>query len=159
MGGFHWSTRVSLRAAIGGLLQAVQWLQWRSHGLCFCLLQVRSEYDRVKLRACKSPGCAPVNLLFVLKRMSTWNGNVDLILLDAMMFITIFNDDAALFQEGIARLATRVPAYFYLESVDPTPKYVLQCSVQYIWSLLALGGPRALLEVPCIVGRLIMTSR
>ena len=96
---------------------------------------------------------------FVLKRMSTWNGNVDLTLFVAMMFIAVFNDDAALFQEGIARLATRVPAYFYLESDDPTPKYVLQCSVHYICSLLALGGPRALPEVPCIVRRLTMTSR
>ena len=97
--------------------------------------------------------------------MSTCNGNVDLTLFDAMMFLAVFNDDAALFQEGIARLATCVPAYFYLESDGPTPVPIAGCemlcfkNVQYIWFLLALGGPRALPEVPCIVGRLIMTSR
>ena len=53
--------------------------------------------------------------------MSTWNGNVDLTLIGAMMFVPVFNDDAALFQEVIARLATCVPAYFYLESDGPTP--------------------------------------
>ena len=53
--------------------------------------------------------------------MSTWNGNVDLTLIGAMMFIPVSNDDAALYQEGFARLATRVPAYSYLESDGPTP--------------------------------------
>ena len=63
--------------------------------------------------------------------MSTWNGNVDLTLFDAMMFIAVFNDDAALFQEGIARLATRVPAYFFLESDGPSQCRLLvaKCSV------------------------------
>ena len=61
--------------------------------------------------------------------MSTWTGNVDLTLIDAMMFIAVFNDDAALFQEGIARLATRVPAYFYLETDGPTPVPIVGCGM------------------------------
>ena len=61
--------------------------------------------------------------------MSMWNGNVDLTVFDATMFIAVFNDDAALFQEGIARLATRVPAYFYLESDGPTPMPIVGCDM------------------------------
>ena len=53
--------------------------------------------------------------------MSTRNGNVDLTLIGAMMVLAVFNDVAASFQEGIARLATSVPAFFYLESDGPTP--------------------------------------
>ena len=30
----------------------------------------------------------------VLKHMCTWNGNVDLTVFDAMMFVAILNDDA-----------------------------------------------------------------
>ena len=69
--------------------------------------------------------------------MSTWNGYVVLTQIDAMMSVAIFNDDAALFQEGIARLATRVPAYFYLESDGPTPVPIvgceMLCTVEYMF--------------------------
>ena len=77
-----------------------------------------------------------------LKRMSTWNGNVDLTLFVATMFIAVFNDDAALFQEGIARLATRVPAYFYLESDDPTSVPIAGCDMpcSLIYFSLATSG-------------------
>ena len=34
--------------------------------------------------------------------MSTWNGNVDLTLIGAMRVLAVLNDDAALFQVGIA---------------------------------------------------------
>ena len=40
-----------------------------------------------------------MSLLHVLKRLCTWNGNVDLIMFDATMFIAVFKDDAALFHE------------------------------------------------------------
>ena len=53
-----------------------------------------------------------------LKRMNTWNGNADFTLIDAIMFIPVSNDDDALFQKGIARLASRVPAYSYDQSLS-----------------------------------------
>jgi len=71
----------------------------------------------------------------LLKRMSTWNGNVDLTQIDAMMSIAVFNDDADLLREGIARLAARVPAYFYLESDGPTPVPIAGCeNAQECWA-------------------------
>lgn len=54
----------------------------------------------------------------VLNTMSTWNGNVDLTQIDAMMSIAVFNEDQAEFDLGIERLENRLPAYFYLSS-DP----------------------------------------
>jgi len=71
----------------------------------------------------------------VLKRMSTWNGNVDLTQIDAMMSIAVFNDDEDLFKEGVARLAARMPAYFYLESDGPTPAPIEGCEdAQECWA-------------------------
>ena len=52
----------------------------------------------------------------VLNTMSTWNGNVDLTQIDAIMSIAVFNDDEAEFNLGLKRMATRFPAYFYLNS-------------------------------------------
>lgn len=46
--------------------------------------------------------------------MSTWNGNVDLTQIDAMMSIAVFNEDEDLFKMGLSRLAKRNAAYFYL---------------------------------------------
>ncbi|MBY0425936.1 MAG: alginate lyase family protein, partial [Cytophagales bacterium] len=54
----------------------------------------------------------------VLNQMSTWNGNVDLTQIDAMLNIAVFNEDATLFNSAISRLRLRNPAYFYL-STDP----------------------------------------
>ncbi|GEM_PF-1727212 len=48
-----------------------------------------------------------------LNTMSTWNGNVDLTQIDGMMCMAVFNDDQAEFNAGLARLATRMKAYFY----------------------------------------------
>ncbi|MDB4353976.1 alginate lyase family protein, partial [Akkermansiaceae bacterium] len=50
-----------------------------------------------------------------LRRMSTWNGNVDLTQIDAMMVLSVFNEDAELFQEAVERLKVRSKAYFYLK--------------------------------------------
>jgi len=51
-----------------------------------------------------------------LKTASTWNGNVDLTQIDALMNIAVFCEDEAEFNLGIARLRKRNPAYFYLAS-------------------------------------------
>ncbi len=53
-----------------------------------------------------------------LKTVSTWNGNVDLTQIDALMNISVFNEDETEFNLGIQRLKKRNPAYFYLVS-DP----------------------------------------
>jgi len=52
----------------------------------------------------------------VLNKMSTWNGNVDLTQIDAMMSIAVFCEDTAEFNLGIQRLQSRIPDYFYLVS-------------------------------------------
>ena len=56
----------------------------------------------------------------VLNTPSTWNGNVDLHQISAMMAIAVFCEDSTEFKAGIARLADRMPKYFYITS-DPKP--------------------------------------
>jgi len=56
----------------------------------------------------------------VLNTASTWNGNVDLHQICAMLALAVVNEDEAEFQLGLTRLSKRIPAYFYLES-DGTP--------------------------------------
>ncbi len=55
---------------------------------------------------------------------STWNGNVDLTQIDAMMGIAVFNEDAAEFEMGLARIKNRSAAYFYLSSDGPKPRRI-----------------------------------
>ena len=50
----------------------------------------------------------------VLNKMSTWNGNVDLTQIDAMMNMAVFCEDETEFNLGLSRLSKRNPAYFYL---------------------------------------------
>ena len=89
-----------------------------------------SDADRASLQAMFKKAFYPL-----LKRMSTWNGNVDLTQIDAMMSIAVFNDDDELFQEGIVRLKARMPAYFYLESDGPTPAPIDGCEdAQQCWA-------------------------
>lgn len=52
----------------------------------------------------------------VLNTASTWNGNVDLHQISAMMAIAVFNEDEVEFNLGLSRLDARVPMYFYLTS-------------------------------------------
>lgn len=52
----------------------------------------------------------------ILQQMSPWNGNVDLTQIDALMSISVFNEDEELFNLGISRLRKRDSAYFYLET-------------------------------------------
>ncbi len=59
-----------------------------------------------------------------LNTPSFWNGNVDLTQIDAMMAIAVFNEDEAEFNQGLARLKNRIPAYFYLTSDGPRPKSI-----------------------------------
>jgi hypothetical protein len=47
---------------------------------------------------------------------SSWNGNVDLTQIQALLAIAVFNEDQESFDLGIKRLETRMPAYFYLTS-------------------------------------------
>ena len=56
-----------------------------------------------------------------LNTASPWNGNVDLAQIEAMMAIAVFNEDETEFNLGLARLKTRIPAYFYLFSDGPKP--------------------------------------
>jgi hypothetical protein len=72
----------------------------------------------------------------VLKTASTWNGNVDLHQTSALMAIAVFNENEAWFNEGIARLAVRVPAYFYLKSDGALPPSIAgdNGSVTAFWS-------------------------
>ena len=78
------------------------------------------------------PGWTPseiANLQAMFKRAfypqlttaSSWNGNVDLTQIDALMAISIFNEDEALFHGGLARLKLRNPAYSYLTRDGPKP--------------------------------------
>jgi hypothetical protein len=46
--------------------------------------------------------------------MSTWNGNVDLTQIDAMMNMAVFCEDETELKLGLSRLSKRNPAYFYL---------------------------------------------
>ena len=57
-----------------------------------------------------------------LNTASFWNGNVDLTQIDAVMAIAVFNEDEAEFNQGLARLKIRSPAYFYLTSDGHEPK-------------------------------------
>jgi hypothetical protein len=56
-----------------------------------------------------------------LNTASSWNGNVDLTQIDAIMAIAVFNEDEAQFKLGLERLDRRMPAYFYLTSDGPRP--------------------------------------
>jgi len=56
-----------------------------------------------------------------LNRASSWNGNVDLTQIDAMMAIAVFNEDIDLFNAGIERWKKRTRAYFYLVSDAEVP--------------------------------------
>lgn len=49
-----------------------------------------------------------------LHQESTWNGNVDLTQIDALMNIAVFNENAAWLAEAKARLKRRNPRYFFL---------------------------------------------
>ncbi len=57
-----------------------------------------------------------------LNTASSWNGNVDLAQIDAMMAIAVFNEDESEFNHALARLKIRSLAYFYLTSDGPRPK-------------------------------------
>ncbi len=70
-----------------------------------------------------------------LNSASTWNGNVDLTQIDAMMAIAVFNEDQAEFDLGLERWRTRLPSYFYLASDEAVPPIAGDGgNVQTFWS-------------------------
>ena len=56
-----------------------------------------------------------------LETASTWNGNVDLTQINALMAIAVFNEDKEEFLKALDRLKIRNRAYFYLKSDGPRP--------------------------------------
>ncbi len=56
-----------------------------------------------------------------LRTASTWNGNVDLTQINALMAIAVFNEDKDEFRMALDRLKIRNRAYFYLRSDGPRP--------------------------------------
>lgn len=56
-----------------------------------------------------------------LRTASTWNGNVDLTQINALMAIAVFNEDEDEFRMALDRLKIRNRAYFYLRSDGPRP--------------------------------------
>lgn len=71
-----------------------------------------------------------------LNTASSWNGNVDLTQIDAMMSIAVFNEDEAEFDRGLNRLRVRNPAYFYLTSDGSRPQPIAGdgANPQKFWS-------------------------
>jgi hypothetical protein len=61
-------------------------------------------------------------LPFLVPGNPTYNGNWELSMIDALMCIGVFNDDAATFNRGVFLWRKRVPAYFYLATDGPTPR-------------------------------------
>jgi hypothetical protein len=57
-----------------------------------------------------------------LNTASSWNGNVDLTQIDAMLSIAVCNEDEAEFNKGLDRLRVRNRAYFYLTSDGARPQ-------------------------------------
>lgn len=57
----------------------------------------------------------------LLDTASTWNGNVDLHQISALLSFAVFNEDTSAFNRGLARLSIRIPAYFYLKSDGSLP--------------------------------------
>lgn len=52
---------------------------------------------------------------------SSSNGNWELSMIEAVMNIGVFNDDAVTFEKGVKMWRERVPAYIYIPSDGPTP--------------------------------------
>lgn len=71
-----------------------------------------------------------------LNTASTWNGNVDLTQINALMAIAVFNEDEKEFSMALDRLKTRSRAYFYLKSdgLRPAPIAGDRGDPQVFWS-------------------------
>jgi hypothetical protein len=89
-----------------------------------------SEGDIAKLQAMFKTVFYPQ-----LNTASSWNGNVDLTQIDAMLSIAVFNDDRAEFDAAIERWHARTPAYFYLTADGPKPPAIAgdHGSAQVFW--------------------------
>ncbi len=64
------------------------------------------------------------------------NGNWELIITEALMNISVFNEDSSLFNKAVGFWRGRVPAYMYLPSDGPTPVPPPNCgtSVTTYWN-------------------------
>ena len=69
----------------------------------------------------------------LLNTASTWNGNVDLTQIDALMNIAVFCEDETEFKIGLNRLKARNPAYFYLESDNTISRSISGSNYPYSW--------------------------
>lgn len=63
-----------------------------------------------------------VYLPLVQKRIPNYNGNWDLIKMEAALFIGVFLDDITVYEAALDRFLDRVPAYIYLASDGSLPK-------------------------------------
>ncbi|KAH8171707.1 aminotransferase class I and II domain-containing protein [Sarocladium implicatum] len=63
-----------------------------------------------------------VYLPLVEKRIPNYNGNWDLIKMEAALFIAVFLDDVDVYNEAMERFLDRVPAYIYLATDGSHPK-------------------------------------
>ena len=68
-----------------------------------------------------------------LNTASTWNGNVDLTQIDALMNIAVFCEDETVFKMGLDRLKARNTAYFYLESDNQSSRSIAGSNYPYSW--------------------------
>lgn len=59
-----------------------------------------------------------------LNEASSWNGNVDLTQIEAILSIAVFNDDQVEFELGIERFKERIPSYFYQISDGRRPRSI-----------------------------------
>jgi hypothetical protein len=64
------------------------------------------------------------------------NGNWELVIIEALMHIAVFNDDPSLFSQAVSMWRARVPAYMYLSSDGPTPVRPPRCgtNVNTYWN-------------------------
>lgn len=63
-----------------------------------------------------------VYLPLVVKRIPNYNGNWDLVKMEAAIFIAVFLDDAEVYNAAMERFLNRVPAYIYLATDGSHPK-------------------------------------
>lgn len=65
---------------------------------------------------------------------SSWNGNVDLTQINALMTLAVFNDDEVAFKHGLERLDARLATYIYVKSEpDSAPIVGDRGNLQSFW--------------------------
>jgi hypothetical protein len=69
-----------------------------------------------------------------LSTASTWNGNVDLTQISALVSVSVFLEDDALFQAALRRFNARAPAYFWLATDASPPPTLGGGAADWYWS-------------------------